>query len=351
MAVSLGRLAELVGGAVEGDPALAVECARPLTDARAGDLTLVDGDKYLAAWHASPASAAVAPARVRANGRPVIHVADPILAFAQVIVHLRGGPPKPQAARIDPGASVHPTATLGEGVSVGPFASVGANSVVGPGTRLMAGAAVGADCRLGANCVLHPHAVLYDRTVLGDNVVIHANSVIGADGFGYRLQGGRHAKIPQLGGVEVGDGVEIGACSTIDAGTFSPTTIGEGTKIDNLVHIAHNCKIGRHNLIVGQVGISGSCVTGDYVVMAGQVGLGDHITVGDRAMIGAKAGVMKDIPADAKMLGIPATPHREQLKILHSFTKLPQLSKDVRRVLRHLGLDPGAGGAEKGGES
>ncbi len=350
MATSLGRLAELVGGAVEGDPGLVVECARPLTDARAGDLTLVDGEKYLAAWHASPASAAVAPARVRANGRPVIHVADPILAFAQVVVFLRGGPPKPQAARIDPGAAVHPTAVLGDGVSVGPFASVGANSVVGAGTRLMAGAAVGADCRLGANCVLHPHAVLYDRTLLGDNVVIHANSVVGADGFGYRLQGGRHAKIPQLGGVEIGDGVEIGACSTIDAGTFSPTTIGEGTKIDNLVHIAHNCKIGRHNLIVGQVGISGSCVTGDYVVMAGQVGLGDHITVGDRAMIGAKAGVMKDIPADAKMLGIPATPHREQLKMLHSLSKLPDLLREVRDLQKRLGVEGGAPG-EKGGGS
>lgn len=351
MATSLGRLAELVGGAVEGDPALAIECARPLTDARAGDLTLVDGEKYLAAWHASPASAAVAPARVRANGRPVIHVADPVLAFAQVIVFLRGGPPKVPAARIDPAAAVHPTASLGEGVSVGPFASVGANTTIGPGTRLMAGAAVGEGCRVGAGCVLHPHAVLYDRTVLGDNVVVHANSVVGADGFGYRPQGGRHAKTPQLGGVEVGDDVEIGACSTIDAGTFSPTLIGEGTKIDNLVHVAHNCKIGRHNLIVGQVGIAGSCVTGDYVVMAGQVGIGDHITIGDRATIGAKAGVMKDIPAGAKMVGIPATPHREQLKIVHSLSKLPELVREVRDLQKRLGVESGAPAGREGGES
>src|SRR5204863_701111 len=145
--------------------------------------------------------------------------------------------------------------------------------------------------------------------------IVHANAVIGADGFGYRTQAGKHVKVPQLGRVEIADDVEIGACSTIDRGTFGPTRIGTGTKIDNLVMVAHNCRIGRHNLFVSQVGIAGSTTTGDYVVMAGQVGVADHLHIGDQAILGAKAGVHKDVPAGARMLGAPATPDREQMRI------------------------------------
>ena len=153
---------------------------------------------------------------------------------------------------------------------------VGEGAVLGARCQIHAGAFVGRDCRLGDDVVLHPHAVLYDDCTLGHRVIIHANAVIGADGFGYRTQNGRHVKVPQLGRVEIGDDVEIGACTTIDRGTFGPTRIGAGTKIDNLVMIAHNCQIGRHNLLVSQVGIAGSCTTGDYVVMAGQSGMADH---------------------------------------------------------------------------
>src|SRR5205807_3439123 len=165
-----------------------------------------------------------------------------------------------------------------------PFAAVGEGTVVGARCRLHSGAVVGRHCRLGDDVVLYPNAVLYDGTVLGSRVIIHANAVIGADGFGYRLQNGRHVKVPQLGHVELGDDVEIGACTTIDRGTFQATRIGAGTKIDNLVQIGHNCKIGRHNLLVSQMGIAGSSTTGDYVVMAGQVGIADHIHIGDRAV-------------------------------------------------------------------
>jgi UDP-3-O-[3-hydroxymyristoyl] glucosamine N-acyltransferase len=175
--------------------------------------------------------------------------------------------------------------------------------------------------------------------VLGSRVIVHANAVIGADGFGYRFQNGRHVKVPQLGGVEIGDDVEVGACTTIDRGTFQATRIGEGTKIDNLVQVAHNCRVGRHNILISQIGIAGSCSTGDYVTIAGQAGLADHVHIGDRVMIGARAGVTKDIPAGERWLGAPATPEREQKRILMTLEKLPEMRRDLQQIKRRLGLD------------
>ena len=181
--------------------------------------------------------------------------------------------------------------------------------------------------------------VLYDDCVLGDRVVVHACAVIGADGFGYRAQKGQHIKVPQLGWVEIEEDVEIGACSTIDRGTFGPTRIGAGTKIDNLVMIGHNCQIGRHNVLCGQVGIAGSCTTGDHVVMAGQVGVADHVTVGPRVVIGAKSGVPSDIAADSHVLGYPPLPIHEQRRVFVSLRKLPELRDEMRRVKKHIGLE------------
>jgi UDP-3-O-[3-hydroxymyristoyl] glucosamine N-acyltransferase len=163
--------------------------------------------------------------------------------------------------------------------------------------------------------------------------------VIGADGFGYRIQDGRHNKVPQLGWVELEDDVEVGACSTIDRGTFGPTRVGTGTKIDNLVMIGHNCQIGRHNVLCSQVGIAGSCTTGDYVVMAGQVGVADHIVIGDQVTIAAKSGVPGNIASNSQVLGYPARPHKEQVRILLTMDKLPEIRKDVQRIKKHLGLE------------
>jgi UDP-3-O-[3-hydroxymyristoyl] glucosamine N-acyltransferase len=279
----------------------------------------------------------VVPLELPINGLTVIRVADPLIAFVTIACHLQGrGKPPPHG--IDPRACLHPSVVIGPEASVLPFATVGEGTEIGARCRIHSGVAIGRFCRLGDDVVLYPNVVLYDDTRLGHRVIIHANAVLGADGFGYRLHNGRHVKVPQLGQVEIGDDVEIGACTTIDRGTFQATRVGDGTKIDNLVQVAHNCQIGRHNLLISQMGIAGSSTTGDYVVAAGQVGIADHVQVGDRVVIGAKAGVTKDIASGERILGAPATPEREQKRILMSLEKLPEMRRDLRRIKHHLGL-------------
>ncbi len=340
MTVTVRQLAEWVRGEVLGDGDLPISNARPLAEAQPGDITFVEHDRHWHAWQSSRASAAIVPPTLPVNGRPVIRVEDPLMAFVQVVLRLRGrtAEPKPE---ISPAAHVHPTVRIGPGVSIGPLAVIGEGTVIGANSVIHAGAVIGRSCKLGEGVVIHPHAVLYDDCVLGNRVIVHGNAVIGADGFGYRTQGGRHVKVPQLGWVEVEDDVEIGACTTIDRGTFGPTRIGAGTKIDNLVMVGHNCQIGRHNLLCSQVGIAGSSTTGEYVVMAGQVGVADHITIGDRVTILAKSGVSGNIPSDSQVLGSPATPHKEQARILMSLEKLPEIRRDIVRIKRHLGLEDG----------
>jgi UDP-3-O-[3-hydroxymyristoyl] glucosamine N-acyltransferase len=337
VSLTVKELADLVQGTVHGDGALTIHAARPLAEAKAGDITFVADEKHAARLHQCRASAAIVPTSVEPNGIPLIKVQDPLSAFVIIFRHMRGEVvEKPHG--IDARAFVHPTATVGEGASLFPFASVGEGTVIGSRCRIHSGAVVGRHCRLGDDVTLYPNAVVYDGCVLGNRVVVHANSVIGADGFGYRLHGGKHVKVPQLGHVEIGDDVEIGSCTTIDRGTFEPTRIGEGTKIDNLVQVAHNCQVGKHNLFISQMGIAGSSSTGDYVVIAGQVGITDHVHIGSGAIIGAKAGVTKDIPDGQRTLGAPATPERDQKRILMSLHKLPDMSKELRRIKQHLGL-------------
>jgi UDP-3-O-[3-hydroxymyristoyl] glucosamine N-acyltransferase len=336
--VTVRQLAEWVRGELLGDGDLPITNARTLTEAQPGDITFVEHDKHLAAWHASRASAAIVPVTVPVNGRPVIRVADPLMAFARVVQQLRGRLVT-EAPSISPAAHVHPTAKLAPGVSIGPFAVVGEGSEIGANCALHAGAVVGRFCKLGRDVTIHPHAVLYDDCILGDRVIVHANAVIGADGFGYRIQDGRHVKVPQLGWVELEADVEVGACSTIDRGTFGPTRVATGTKIDNLVMIGHNCQVGKHNILCSQVGIAGSCATGDYVVMAGQVGIADHVEIGHQVTIAAKSGVAGNIAANSQVLGYPARPHKEQVRMMLTLEKLPEIRKDVQRIKKHLGME------------
>lgn len=347
MGWKVSQLATLVQGQIDGPDDTPIQAAKVLHQAGPGDVTFLENEINLKNWKGCTASAVVIPANLRDRVKQLlgnqqtpctlIVVKEPLLAFVSLVQHISGWV-EPAPHGIDPRAVVDPTAQVGADPSVFPLACVGAGTVIGARCKIHSGAVIGKNCKVGDDVVLYPGAVLYDNTVLGNRVIIHANAVIGADGFGYRMVAGKHVKIPQLGSVELGDDVEIGACTTIDRGTFQATRVGAGTKIDNLVQIGHNCTIGRNNLLVSQVGIAGSCTTGDYVVMAGQVGIADHIHIGDMAQVGAKSGVMRDIPSGERQLGAPAIPERDQKRILLCIDRLPNLWRDVRRIKDHLQL-------------
>jgi UDP-3-O-[3-hydroxymyristoyl] glucosamine N-acyltransferase len=331
----LQDLATLVGGALKGNGRTEITGVRPITEAGPGHLTFVEDVKHARLLPQCQAAAAVVGPDMEAGELPVICVAKPLAAFTRIAEHILGVKP-PAVTGVHSQSSVAKSAKIGAEPSIGPFAVVGHDAIVGSRCRLMSGAVIGDGCRLGDDVVIHPNVVLYPDTVVGNRVIIHAGAVIGADGFGYRTEGGRHVKVPQLGHVEIGDDVEIGAGATIDRGTFHITRIGEGTKIDNLAQIAHNVQVGRHNLIVSQVGIAGSSKTGDYVIIAGQVGVKDHVTIGDRAIVGGMAGVMRDIPAGEHWVGIPATPEREQFRMQVNLHKIPELREQLHALAKRV---------------
>jgi UDP-3-O-[3-hydroxymyristoyl] glucosamine N-acyltransferase len=343
MSETVRSLAELVHGRWVGNGDQIIQGACPLEVASDGDISFVENDRHLQRLHTSRASALVVSESLPTKGGTVIRVADPLAAFVTIVRHFQGRRDE-DLPGIDARAVIDDKAHIGPEARIGPFVCVSAGTLIGARCHLHAGAVIGRRCRLGDDVTLYPHVVLYDDTVLGDRVIIHSHSVIGADGFGYRLQDGRHVKVPQLGHVEIGADVEIGAGSAIDRGTFQATRIGEGTKIDNLVQVGHNCQIGRHNLLAGQVGIAGSCHSGDYVVMAGQVGVADHVHLGDRSVVGARAGVMRDVGAGERVFGTPAKSEHEQKRLLIHLDRLPELHRDVRRIKQHLGLKDQKGG-------
>lgn len=331
MAVQLAELAAMVGGQVIGDSTEMIEGAATLLDAGPGDITLVDKIDKADRLATSSARAAVVPANFPLGllTMPVICVEDVHAAFTAIVLHFR-----PAREVVHSGISRHawisPTAMLAGDVDIHAGASIGDEAEVGSGTTIYSGAHIMAGCRIGKQVVIYPGAVLYENTIVGDRSIIHAGAVIGGHGFGYKLVSGKHQLSAQLGYVELGCDVEVGANSTIDRGTYGPTIIGDGTKIDNQVQVAHNCRIGRHNMLCSQVGIAGSTSTGDYVVMAGQVGVRDHVHIGDRAILGAMAGVTNDVPSGSVMIGIPATPEREQKLKQAALSKLPEMRRQLK---------------------
>lgn len=337
MTVTVRQLAELVHGSVLGNGDLVIQSARPLPEAGPGDITFVENDAYLPKLHQSHASAAVVLPHLPLNGKALIQVSDPLAAFVTIVQHLQGKT-APTPIGIDPRAVVHSSVQVGTAPSIHALAVIGENTVIGDRCQIHPGVVIGKNCRLGDDVVLYPNAVLYDDIVLGDRVIIHANCVLGADGFGYRFQQGRHVKVLQLGNVIIGSDIEIGACSTVDRGAFEPTTVGDGTKIDNLVQIAHNCKIGKHNLFAAQAGIAGSCTTGNYVTLAGQAGVKDHIAIGAGAIVCAQTGVGHDIGPGECELGSPSRPLSVQKRVIAVMDKLPEIRRDVQRIKKHLGL-------------
>lgn len=337
MQATLAELAALVDGHIIGDGQLLIQGAGTVRDAEPGQITLVDQAEKGHLLDQCRATAVVGPRGFVAKSIPVIQVDDVHAAFATIVNHYC---PRQAMKRtgISPLASVSPTAKIGRDVDIHAFATVGDGVVIGDGSTVYPGVHIMAGSQVGEQATIFPNAVLYENTIVGSRCLIHANAVLGAYGFGYGFANGRHVLSAQLGNVVLGDDVEIGAGTTIDRGTYGPTVIGEGTKIDDSVMVAHNCRIGRHNMLCSQVGVAGSTSTGDYVVMAGQVGVRDHVHIGDRAVLGAMAGVTNDVPADARMIGIPATPERDQKIKQAAFSKLPEMRRQLKQLQRAVEL-------------
>jgi UDP-3-O-[3-hydroxymyristoyl] glucosamine N-acyltransferase len=335
MVTTLSDLARLVAGHVVGDGTCIVVGANILNAAGPADITLLDSPEKAHLLARSAAGAVLAPRGFELADRSGIQVEDVHAAFAKIVNYFRPGAVK-RAIGISPKAIVSATAQIASTAQVYPGATIGDEVEIGAGSMIHSGAHILDGCRIGENVTIFPGAVLYENTRVGARCIIHGGAVLGAYGFGYKLVEGRHVLSSQLGFVELGPEVEVGAGSTIDRGTYGATFIGEGTKIDNLVMIAHNCRIGRHNLICSQVGVAGSTTTGDYVVMAGQVGVRDHVHIGAGAVLGAKAGVSGDVRDGVRMLGTPAVPEREQKLLFATISKLPEMRKQLKELQREM---------------
>ena len=342
MSTNLQHLSDLVGGQiVQGEPSLVISGLNSINQAQPGEITFLGNPRYLPSLRTTQASAALIGLDSSSlveipKTLALIRVENPTLAFSSVIRHF--GPPLREGMRgVDASASVSSKAVFdAQKVCIGPCAVIEDDVRIGDGTVIHAGAFVGHGTQIGEDCVLHPNVTIHERCVLGNRVMIHSGCVIGADGFGYELVKGRHQKIDQVGIVQLDDDVEIGACTTIDRARFGRTWIGEGTKIDNLVQIGHNCIIGKHCIIVSQSGISGSTRLGDYVTMGGQVGVAGHLEIASQVMLFAKSGVTKSLTEPGAYTGFPAKPLLEGRRMLALPAKIPDIIERVRELERKL---------------
>ncbi|HVS86621.1 MAG TPA: UDP-3-O-(3-hydroxymyristoyl)glucosamine N-acyltransferase [Candidatus Acidoferrum sp.] len=326
------ELAEAVGANVEGDATVEVRGVAAPERAGLHDLIYVEAAKHAERAAASAALCVIAGEGVALAGKTVLRHKQAKLAFAKAAALLLDRPPI--ARGIHPTAIVAPLARVNPGVSIGPYAVIGEDAHVGAGTQIGAHTVIGAGCWIGENCRIHPRVTLYAGARIGHRVEIHSGAVIGADGFGYAHGEGRYWKFPQAGIAEIGDDVEIGANTTIDRGSLDDTRIGEGVKLDNLVHIGHNCQIGAHAVMAAQVGLSGSCVIGKNVVIGGQAGFGEHCRVEDGAVIGGQSGVLggKTIRSGQTVWGTPA---RSLDKFKEQFAwqaRLPELAGRIKKL-------------------
>ena len=333
---TLSKLAALVSGTVVGDGNLLIEGVAPLQNATASELTFLErADRIPLLQRKSKAGAVVVPIDVVPDGFSVIQVPHVLEAF-ETIARFFAPPREETIHGISERAFVHPTAKIGTNVAVGHFAVIEEDVVLGDDVTIHSGVHIAGGCVIGEHTIIFPNTVLYRSSVVGSRCIIHSGAVIGAFGFGYDSSQGTHKLSPQIGNVVIENDVEIGANCTIDRATYGSTIIGEGTKIDNFVMIAHNCKIGKHNMLCAHTGIAGSTTTGDYVVMAGRVGVRDHVHIGDRAVIGAMSGILGDVKPEVRIVGIPATPEKEQMRIQVALQRLPEMQKEFKQMKKEV---------------
>jgi UDP-3-O-[3-hydroxymyristoyl] glucosamine N-acyltransferase len=331
------ELAEWLGATFEGDGEKELTGVGPLDTAGASEVSFVGGRKAAEQAQASAAGCLIVPVEWPSpSERTVIRAPQPRTAFARAMSRFY------PTQEIKPG--VHPTAVVAKDVELGAMVFVGPHAVVGEGSRIGVASSIGAGCyvgkrvALGEGCVLHPNVTVYDNVDIGRGSILHSGCVIGADGFGYVMEDDRWHKFPQVGRVEIGDFVEIGANCCVDRAAMGVTSIGEGTKLDNMVHVAHNCRIGRHVVVAAQTGFSGGVTVGDYAVVGGQVGVGDKARIEERAVLGSGCGVLtsKIVHSGETVWGTPARPLKQHLEQLANLARLPELRREIAEIRRRL---------------
>ena len=332
--LTAGEIADRLQGKVVGDANTSITGLKPASHAGPGDLTFAENEKYLAAACETEAAAILVQAGLESDTKTLIEVRNVRVALAVALEVFAPEHKYPEG--------IHESAVVAESAEVDPTASIGSHCVVedgariGPGATLISQVHVGRNSQIGGGCRVFPNVTIYHGTVIGERVRIHADTVIGSDGYGYVFDEGRHKKIPQVGSVVIEDDVEIGSNVSIDRGAIGPTVIGRGTKIDNLVQVAHNVNVGEHGLLISQVGIAGSTQLGKYVTLAGQVGIAGHLKIGNQVTLAAKSGVMHDIPDGEKWMGAPAQPDKQMKRKLLAAQQLPELIRRVRQLEKEL---------------
>ena len=331
---TIAELAEYLGGTVRGDAAIVVNGLAPLERATPDKITFLANPRYASKVAETGAGAVLMTPGGECYGRTVIEMANPYLGFAKLLTLFHTAP-HPQLGVL-PGAHIAESATLGDGISIYPGACVGNRVSIGAGTVIHSGAIIYEGAAIGEDCVIHANAVIRERCRIGNRCIVQPGAVIGSDGFGYAPDGRGYYRIPQVGIVVLEDDVEIGANCTIDRAALEVTLIRRGTKIDNLVQIAHNCQIGEDCMIVSQVGISGSTKLGNHVTLGGQVGIAGHLTIGDNVMVGAQSGVPGSLNANAVYSGTPTMPHKEWLRAMAVVPRLPELKKSLSTLEKRI---------------
>jgi UDP-3-O-[3-hydroxymyristoyl] glucosamine N-acyltransferase len=327
--MDLQKFAKEIGGRIEGDQNFEILALSSLADAQEGDLSFLISSKYTEAMASTHASAILVDQEWQGECTAIlVRVDHPDAAFSKAAL-LLSPPPPHYAPGVHATAVVADDAKLAQDVRVGPHCVIESGASIASGTVLVAACYIGHDCQVGENCLLYPNVTLRERTIVGDRAIIHSGAELGSDGFGYTPIDGKWIKVPQVGYVECGDDVEIGANTTIDRARFGRTIIEDGVKLDNLVQVAHNVRIGAHTALASQVGIAGSCVIGSGVQMAGQVGIAGHLEVGDNCIVGGQAGITKNIPPGSFVTGCPARPFKEARRSDAMLHRLPKLKARI----------------------
>jgi UDP-3-O-[3-hydroxymyristoyl] glucosamine N-acyltransferase len=337
LSFKLGELAKIVGGDVEGDADVEIVGVAGIREAKDGDITFVANPKYETFLDSTLASAVIGSPTLACN-RPILRIENPYLAYLKVL-NLFAEELTPKYPReVHEAAVVESDARLGENVAVGPFCQVCSEVSIGDNTTVLAGTFIGQDVRIGRDCLIYPNVTIREGCRIGDRVIIQPGAVIGADGFGFAKDGQTHHKVPQIGRVILEDDVEIGANTTVDRATTGDTVVKRGSKIDNLVQIAHNVVVGEDSILAAQAGIAGSTELGQNVVLGGQAGLVGHITIGDGAMVGAQGGVTKSVPPNTAVSGYPAREHKKARRLWAMTNRLPELLDRIKELERKIEL-------------